>query len=192
MVEVLGAIDNLLDLSKAKLNLSTDDSFECEDKNCSVHYSKSINSNYTNSQRLHRHSNTTNTNTNNNNNNNNESQSLSSKRSSLLRLEDVSELQLDYKSGAVYNGKICDNLKYGKGTFSWPNGDKYIGEFKVNFRHGYGENIFLKIVFQLETIKLGNSNFKAYSSGATEVLMRARFTKINEMGAGNILGLVVM
>ena len=135
---MLCAIDNLLDLSKAKLNLSADDSFECDDKNCSVHHSKSINSNYTNSQRLNnnRHSTTSN---NNNNNNNNESQSLSSKRSSLLRLEDVSELQLDYKSGAVYNGKICDNLKYGKGTFSWPNGDKYIGEFKVNFRHGYGK-----------------------------------------------------
>ena len=134
MVEVLGAIDNLLDLSKAKLNLSADDSFECEDKNCSVHYSKSINSNYSNSQHHQHHQN------NKSFNKQAESSQISqnSKRSSLLRLEDVSELQLDYKSGAVYNGKICDNLKYGKGTFSWPNGDKYIGEFRVNFRHGFG------------------------------------------------------
>ena len=118
MVEVLGFGDNLLDLSKAKLNLNTEDTLECEDKNCLVH-------------RHHHRQNPQSSKFENTFGN-------SSKRSSLLRLDDVSDLQLDYKSGAVYNGKICDNLKYGKGTFTWPNGDKYIGEFKVNFRHGFG------------------------------------------------------
>ena len=103
--------DNLLDLSKAKLNLS-EDSIDCDDKNCLVHHYNRENSTI--------------------------AKTFNRKCSSLLRLEDVSGLQLDYKSGAVYNGKICDNLKYGKGSFTWPNGDKYTGEFKVNFRHGYG------------------------------------------------------
>ncbi len=45
---------------------------------------------------------------------------------------------LDYKSGAVYDGKVKDFLKFGQGVFVWPNGDKYIGEFRLNHRHGFG------------------------------------------------------
>ncbi len=45
---------------------------------------------------------------------------------------------LDYKSGAIYEGKIKDNLKFGQGLFLWPNGDKYMGEFRSNSRHGFG------------------------------------------------------
>lgn len=52
------------------------------------------------------------------------------------------DLQLDYKSGAVYNGGLKDSHKYGNGTFVWPNGDKYVGEFKLNYRHGFGTQIW--------------------------------------------------
>ena len=49
---------------------------------------------------------------------------------------------LDYKSGAVYDGKVKDYLKFGQGVFLWPNGDKYMGEFKFNSRHGYGSQFW--------------------------------------------------
>lgn len=58
-------------------------------------------------------------------------------------IEDVNENSsnrvLDYKSGAIYEGTLKDNHKFGHGTFVWPNGDKYIGEFKLNYRHGFGK-----------------------------------------------------
>ena len=129
MVEVLGISESLLDLSKAgKLNLSTD-SFECIDKNCRIHNHNHFEQETLNTGKLSYNA---------------------TKRSSLLRLDEVSDMQLDYKSGAVYNGKMCDNLKYGKGTFSWPNGDKYIGEFKLNFRHGIGK---LLLFFSTKNLK---------------------------------------
>lgn len=53
----------------------------------------------------------------------------------------VDDSHLDYKSGAIYDGGLKDNHKIGNGTFIWPNGDKYIGEYKLNCRHGYG-NLF--------------------------------------------------
>lgn len=63
--------------------------------------------------------------------------SVASKKSndSLLKIEPS---HLDYKSGAVYDGKVKDFLKCGQGVFVWPNGDKYMGEFKLNHRHGFG------------------------------------------------------
>jgi hypothetical protein len=67
---------------------------------------------------------------------------------STLRLKDDEKLvYVNYKSGVVYEGTVKDNLKSGHGTFVWPNGDKYTGEFKLNCRHGFGrkiENLFLK------------------------------------------------
>ena len=59
---------------------------------------------------------------------------------STLRLATDEEklVYLHYKSGVVYEGTLKDNLKSGHGTFEWPNGDKYTGEFKLNCRHGYG------------------------------------------------------
>ncbi|CAF0708033.1 unnamed protein product [Brachionus calyciflorus] len=53
-----------------------------------------------------------------------------------------SESHLDYKSGAIYDGGLIDNHKFGNGTFLWPNGDKYIGEFKLNYRHGFGIQVW--------------------------------------------------
>ena len=43
-----------------------------------------------------------------------------------------------YKSGAIYNGQVIDNNKFGKGVFVWPNGDRYEGSYEFNYRHGYG------------------------------------------------------
>jgi hypothetical protein len=45
---------------------------------------------------------------------------------------------LNYKSGVVYDGAMRGYRKSGHGMFVWPNGDKYSGEFKANFRHGFG------------------------------------------------------
>ena len=63
-------------------------------------------------------------------------------------LQDINYgLHLDYKSGATYEGDVKDNLKSGHGAFVWPNGDKYIGEFKLNSRHGFGRDLFVSILF---------------------------------------------
>ena len=43
-----------------------------------------------------------------------------------------------YKSGAIYNGQVIDNNKFGKGVFIWPNSDRYEGSYEFNYRHGYG------------------------------------------------------
>ncbi len=61
------------------------------------------------------------------------------KLSSLSENSNILPSHLDYKSGAVYEGKIKDNLKFGQGIFIWPNGDKYMGEFRSNHRHGFGK-----------------------------------------------------
>jgi hypothetical protein len=54
--------------------------------------------------------------------------------------EDEKTTHLNYKSGAVYDGTVRANLKSGHGVFVWPNGDKYSGEFKANYRHGFGKS----------------------------------------------------
>ena len=55
--------------------------------------------------------------------------------------EDV-EIYKEYKSGASYKGRVHDNKRTGRGTFTWPNGAKYEGEFEDNVRHGQGEFCF--------------------------------------------------
>ena len=52
--------------------------------------------------------------------------------------DSIKNSHLDYKSGAIYEGKVKDNLKFGQGLFLWPNGDKYMGDFRSNCRHGFG------------------------------------------------------
>jgi hypothetical protein len=54
--------------------------------------------------------------------------------------EEEKSTHLNYKSGVVYDGTVRGHLKSGHGTFVWPNGDKYSGEFKANCRHGFGES----------------------------------------------------
>lgn len=40
-----------------------------------------------------------------------------------------------------FEGEFQDNMKNGKGTFIYKNGQVYVGEFLRNKRHGYG-NLF--------------------------------------------------
>ena len=47
-----------------------------------------------------------------------------------------------YPNGDIYTGEWKQNKQYGQGTYSWATGHKYIGNFKKNNRHGYGKLIF--------------------------------------------------
>ncbi len=60
----------------------------------------------------------------------------------LPRLGSASSLivEKEYKSGATYKGQVKGSKRAGKGTFTWPNGAVYKGEFVENLRHGSGEN----------------------------------------------------
>ncbi|MDA9807839.1 hypothetical protein N9B89_00440 [Flavobacteriales bacterium] len=49
-----------------------------------------------------------------------------------------------YEDGDKYIGEWKDGNKHGQGTFIWANGDKYIGEFKLQLRDGNGKFILLK------------------------------------------------
>ncbi|XP_048250005.1 ankyrin repeat and MYND domain-containing protein 1-like isoform X2 [Haliotis rufescens] len=48
------------------------------------------------------------------------------------------EVQVSYKTGATFQGKVQDHKKVGRGVFTWPNGEKYDGQFSDNLRHGKG------------------------------------------------------
>ena len=63
-----------------------------------------------------------------------------SKRISSVYRQSVEErcTHVSYKSGVVYDGTVKEYLKSGHGTFVWPNGDKYVGDFKFNCRNGQG------------------------------------------------------
>ena len=50
-----------------------------------------------------------------------------------------SEVEKEYKSGAVYKGTIVDNRRAGQGVFTWPDGARYEGQFVDNVRNGQGE-----------------------------------------------------
>ena len=56
------------------------------------------------------------------------------------RCENV-EITKEYKSGATFQGQIENYKKVGRGVFTWPNGDRYEGEFTDNVRHGKGKCI---------------------------------------------------
>ena len=40
--------------------------------------------------------------------------------------------------GEEYVGEFKDGKKHGQGTFTWTDGDKYVGEFKDDLKHGQG------------------------------------------------------
>ena len=108
-----------------------EDSILCEDKYCTLHNHKAVIKTIKLNKDLN-HSVRSNHKTNDN-------KSLKIINSSRSVLNTDSSFRYDYKSGAIYDGKIRDNLKFGNGTFLWPNGDKYVGEFKANCRHGFGK-----------------------------------------------------
>lgn len=55
-----------------------------------------------------------------------------------LKTASKTEQQIEYSTGAVYSGKVEGQKRIGSGTFYWPNGAKYEGEFLNNERQGQG------------------------------------------------------
>ena len=47
-----------------------------------------------------------------------------------------------WPSGQKYVGEFKDGKKNGQGIFTWPNGQKYVGEFKDGKKNGPGTLIF--------------------------------------------------
>ena len=47
-----------------------------------------------------------------------------------------------FANGNKYVGEVKDNKKHGQGTFTWADGKKYFGEFKNNNQHGEGTLTF--------------------------------------------------
>ena len=43
-----------------------------------------------------------------------------------------------WPSGAVYSGEFCDGRRNGCGKQTWPEGSSYEGQFFNDMRHGYG------------------------------------------------------
>ena len=117
--------DHLLVLSSAKQQIIDEehqslfkkfvDDEKCDDETCAIHH-QSVKSPNSNGPQL-----------------------LNKKRNSEFINLNLTDSHFDYKSGAIYEGKAVDNQKCGQGTFIWPNGDKYIGEFKLNSRNGFGK-----------------------------------------------------
>lgn len=51
---------------------------------------------------------------------------------------DPDEISVQYKSGAIFKGTVCDHRREGSGKFIWPNGAQYEGEYQDNLRNGKG------------------------------------------------------
>ncbi|KAK6167259.1 hypothetical protein SNE40_021334 [Patella caerulea] len=59
--------------------------------------------------------------------------------STAVEFEDKEEeIELNYKTGASFVGKVVDHKKIGCGKFVWPNGARYEGYYVDNLRHGKG------------------------------------------------------
>jgi hypothetical protein len=65
--------------------------------------------------------------------------SASFRKAQNIENEIVNSIVINYKSGSIYTGQLKNELRSGKGTFIWPNGDKYIGEYESNLRNGFGK-----------------------------------------------------
>ena len=59
---------------------------------------------------------------------------------SLLLSGNVFAETINYDDGSKYVGdtKLLSGKKHGRGTYTWPSGSKYVGEYKNNERHGQG------------------------------------------------------
>ncbi|PNJ25157.1 MORN2 isoform 1 [Pongo abelii] len=56
--------------------------------------------------------------------------------------------RLEHFSGAVYEGQFKDNMFHGLGTYTFPTGAKYIGNFNEN-RGSQASLLLLFITFKL-------------------------------------------
>ncbi|XP_052104362.1 ankyrin repeat and MYND domain-containing protein 1-like isoform X1 [Mytilus californianus] len=55
---------------------------------------------------------------------------------------DPDEISVQYKSGAIFKGTVCDHRREGSGKFTWPNGAQYEGEYQDNLRNGKGLQVW--------------------------------------------------
>lgn len=46
--------------------------------------------------------------------------------------EEIKSREFNYDDGSKYIGDILDGKRHGQGTYIWPSGDKYVGEFESN------------------------------------------------------------
>ncbi len=51
---------------------------------------------------------------------------------------------MTFRDGSVYTGEFLNGLKYGHGTYTWANGDKYFGQFIGGDVTGFGLKFFNK------------------------------------------------
>lgn len=43
---------------------------------------------------------------------------------------------IKYPDGRIYQGEFLNDMKHGKGVYTWPNGKIYDGEWKEDMYHG--------------------------------------------------------
>jgi len=57
-----------------------------------------------------------------------------------------------WPNGDKYIGEWKGDVKHGKGTYSYANGNKYVGEYKNGIKHGYGTFYFGEFIYEGEWI----------------------------------------
>ncbi len=50
----------------------------------------------------------------------------------------MAEKRIYFDDGSFYVGEVKDGKYDGRGTYTWPGGEKYDGEYKDSKRHGMG------------------------------------------------------
>ena len=80
-----------------------------------------------------------------------------------------------YPDGETYVGEFVDGKQHGKGTLTWPNGDKYVGEFRDGFFYGEGTKTLAD-----GTVKIGFWHHLEYFETKAEwdpIVEKVRLTK---------------
>ncbi|MAI03149.1 MAG: hypothetical protein CMQ75_01295 [Gammaproteobacteria bacterium] len=73
-----------------------------------------------------------------------------------------------FANGDKYVGEWKDDKKYGQGTYTFANGDKYVGEWKDDKRHGQGTSTYAngdKYVGEFKDDKKHGQGTYTYANG---------------------------
>ena len=73
-----------------------------------------------------------------------------------------------FANGDKYVGEWKDDKKYGQGTYTFANGDKYVGEWKDDKRHGQGTSTYAnvdKYVGEFKDDKSHGQGTSTYANG---------------------------